>query len=104
MKGKSQVAIKNQTLGFSLSLSFPSSYPGQHNDARMNVAIGLTAAREGATVANHVEVVSLIKEQTTGEDGKTKEMVRGAHMRDMITGKEWDVRAKVVINATGGLK
>jgi len=28
----------------------------------MNLAIALTAAREGASVANHVEVVSLIKE------------------------------------------
>ncbi len=33
-------------------------YDGQHNDARMNIAIALTAARLGATVANHVKVVS----------------------------------------------
>ena len=33
-------------------------YDGQHNDARMNIAIALTAARLGATVANHVRVVS----------------------------------------------
>ena len=31
-----------------------------------------------------------------------KETVRGAHMRDMLTGQEWDVRAKMVVNATGG--
>ena len=36
---------------------------GQHNDARMNLCIALTAAREGAAVANHVEVVGLIKDQ-----------------------------------------
>ena len=35
-------------------------YDGQHNDARMNIAIALTAARLGATVANHVRVVRLI--------------------------------------------
>ena len=35
-------------------------YDGQHNDARMNIAIALTAARLGATVANHVKVVSII--------------------------------------------
>ena len=29
----------------------------------MNLAIGLTAAREGATVTNHVEAVGIIKEQ-----------------------------------------
>ena len=33
-------------------------YDGQHNDARMNIALALTAARLGATVANHVRVVS----------------------------------------------
>ena len=35
---------------------------GQHDDARMNLAIALTAIREGATMTNHVEVLSLIKE------------------------------------------
>ena len=29
----------------------------------MNVAIGMTAAREGAAVVNHVEVIALIKEK-----------------------------------------
>ena len=33
------------------------------------------------------------------EEGK--EVVRGARVRDALTGEEWDVRAKVVINATG---
>ena len=33
-------------------------YDGQHNDARMNIAIALTAARLGGVVANHVRVVS----------------------------------------------
>ena len=42
------------------------TYVGQMNDARMNVAIAMTAAREGATLANHVEVVSLIKEKVKG--------------------------------------
>ena len=32
-------------------------YDGQHNDARMNIAIALTAARLGGVVANHVRVV-----------------------------------------------
>ncbi len=33
-------------------------YDGQHNDARMNIAIALTTARLGGVVANHVRVVS----------------------------------------------
>ncbi|KZS19393.1 glycerol-3-phosphate dehydrogenase, mitochondrial isoform X2 [Daphnia magna] len=72
-------------------------YDGQHNDARMNIAIALTAARLGATVANHVKVVSLTK----NKDSEGQEKISGAHVRDEITGKEWDVRAKCVINATG---
>ncbi len=36
---------------------------GQHNDARMNLAIGLTAVRHGASVANHMEVLSLLKKK-----------------------------------------
>ena len=36
---------------------------GQHNDARMNLAIGLTAVRHGASAANHVEVLSLLKQK-----------------------------------------
>ncbi|TWW63782.1 glycerol-3-phosphate dehydrogenase, mitochondrial isoform X2 [Takifugu flavidus] len=73
-------------------------YDGQHNDARMNLAIGLTAARYGAAVANYTEVVHLLK-STDPQTGKQK--VCGAHCRDVITGKEFDVKAKCVINATG---
>ncbi|CAM9545594.1 glycerol-3-phosphate dehydrogenase, mitochondrial [Lethenteron reissneri] len=73
-------------------------YDGQHNDARMNIAIALTAARYGAAVANHTEVMQLLKiaDPETG-----KEKICGARCRDNLTGKEFDVRAKCVINATG---
>ncbi|KAI4805194.1 hypothetical protein KUCAC02_009821 [Chaenocephalus aceratus] len=71
---------------------------GQHNDARMNLAIALTAARYGAAIANYTEVVHLL-ERADPQTGK--ERVCGAHCRDGITGQEFDVRAKCVINATG---
>ncbi|XP_044165114.1 glycerol-3-phosphate dehydrogenase, mitochondrial-like isoform X2 [Acropora millepora] len=73
-------------------------YDGQHNDARMNLAIALTAVRHGASVANHVEVLSLLKKK---EGDNEDEVVCGAHVRDVITGEEFDVRAKCVVNATG---
>ena len=67
-------------------------YDGQFDDARMNVELALTAAQEGAAVANHVEVTGLLKEA-----GR----VQGASVRDTLTGDTWDVRAKTVVNATG---
>ncbi|XP_033900921.2 glycerol-3-phosphate dehydrogenase, mitochondrial-like [Acipenser ruthenus] len=73
-------------------------YDGKHNDARMNLAIALTAARYGAATANYTEVVRLLK-KTDPETGT--EQVCGARCKDVITGKEFDVRAKCVINATG---
>ncbi|XP_038870262.1 glycerol-3-phosphate dehydrogenase, mitochondrial-like [Salvelinus namaycush] len=73
-------------------------YDGQHNDARMNLAIALTAARYGAAIANYTEVVHLLKRV---DPQMGKERVCGAHCRDVITGQEFDVRAKCVINATG---
>uniref|UniRef100_A0A672ISF2 Glycerol-3-phosphate dehydrogenase, mitochondrial n=1 Tax=Salarias fasciatus TaxID=181472 RepID=A0A672ISF2_SALFA len=73
-------------------------YDGQHNDARMNLAIALTAARYGAATANYTEVVHLLK---TGDPNGGPDRVCGARCRDVITGEEFDVKAKCVINATG---
>ncbi|KAF7659140.1 hypothetical protein LDENG_00002810 [Lucifuga dentata] len=73
-------------------------YDGQHNDARVNVTIALTAARYGATVANYTEVVRLLK---TSDPETGVEKVCGARCRDVFTGQEFDVKAKCVINATG---
>uniref|UniRef100_A0A1A8NP00 Glycerol-3-phosphate dehydrogenase, mitochondrial n=1 Tax=Nothobranchius rachovii TaxID=451742 RepID=A0A1A8NP00_9TELE len=73
-------------------------YDGQHNDARMNLAIALSAARYGAAVANYTEVVHLLKRK---DQQSGKENVCGARCRDVITGQEFDVKAKCVINATG---
>ncbi|KAI0657281.1 DAO-domain-containing protein [Cubamyces menziesii] len=69
-------------------------YDGQHNDSRMNMALIMTAVQQGAVVANHVEVTSLDKD---GAGGK----IQGARVRDALTGQEWNVRAKGVVNATG---
>ncbi|XP_018574439.1 glycerol-3-phosphate dehydrogenase, mitochondrial isoform X2 [Anoplophora glabripennis] len=71
-------------------------YDGQQDDARMNLAIALTAASHGATVVNHVSATSLIKEKKDG-----KEVISGVNVKDELTGKTWSVPAKCVINATG---
>ena len=59
----------------------------------MNMALIMTAVQQGAVVANHVEVTSLEKAGT----GK----LHGARVRDGLTGKEFNIRAKGIVNATG---
>lgn len=74
-------------------------YDGAHNDSRMNVSIAMTAALYGATVVNHAQVTSLIKD----ESGR----LCGARVEDMIAAKDGKpagdiiVRAKCVVNCTG---
>ncbi|KAH7714275.1 Protein T25G3.4 [Aphelenchoides avenae] len=80
--------LKNQGLKGALVY-----YDGQHNDARMNLAIVLTAIRHGAKAVNHVRVERLLK----NTDGK----LYGAVVKDQITGAEWEVKAKAIVNATG---
>lgn len=82
-------------------------YDGMHNDARMNLALILTAVKEGAVVANYVSATKLLKtpqiEDTSfassSEAGGGK--LYGAEVRDTITGEGWEVHAKGIINATG---
>lgn len=52
---------------------------GQHNDARMNLAIALTAARYGAAIANYTEVVHLLKraDPQTGEREGLRSALQG---------------------------
>ncbi|UZJ52343.1 hypothetical protein CBS101457_001663 [Exobasidium rhododendri] len=72
-------------------------YDGQHNDTRMNIALALTAVHHGAVIANHTSVLALHKKEVAGKP----DQVCGARLKDELTGEEWDVRCKGVINATG---
>jgi glycerol-3-phosphate dehydrogenase len=65
---------------------------GQFDDARLAVTLALTFNDLGGVAANYVEVVGLTK---------TSEKISGAILRDRETGTEHEVRAKVVVNATG---
>jgi glycerol-3-phosphate dehydrogenase len=67
-------------------------YDGQFNDARMNLALALTALEQGAVVANYLEVVEMIRQG--GE-------VAGARVRELVSGQSWEIHARCVINACG---
>ena len=86
-------------------------YDGQHNDARMNIALAFTAIRMGAHVANYCAVMELIHSNVQG-----KQVVRGVKCYDRYESKtseefdwreydfldkEFTIRAKCVVNATG---
>ncbi len=67
-------------------------YDGQVDDARHTMMIARTAAAYGAHVASRARVVDLLR-----EGGR----VVGARVADLETGKQIDVRARQVVNATG---
>ncbi|KAL2227611.1 glycerol-3-phosphate dehydrogenase SDP6, mitochondrial [Sesamum indicum] len=69
-------------------------YDGQMNDSRLNVALACTAALAGATVLNHAEVISFLRDEGGGR-------IIGARIRNNLSGKEFDTYAKVVVNAAG---
>ena len=55
---------------------------GQHDDARMNLSMAISAVRHGGTLVNYTELVELHK----SEDENGKEVVSGATIKDRITG------------------
>ena len=67
-------------------------YDGQFNDSRMNVEIALTARQHGATIANYLTVIELLKEN---------DHVSGARVTDSYNNESFDIKADCVINATG---
>lgn len=67
-------------------------YDAQVDDARLVTTIARTAVSHGAHCASRVKVVGFLREG---------ERVTGARARDLETGREIDVRAKVVVNAAG---
>ena len=72
-------------------------YDGQMDDARVNVSLALSASCHGAAVANYTQVVSLI------QDGEKTRKATGVVVRDELTGEEYPIRAKAIVNATGPL-
>ncbi len=72
----------------------PLYYDCSTDDARLTLETALDAALEGATIATWAKAVSFLKEETTGR-------VEGAVVKCGLTGALKEVRATVVINATG---
>jgi glycerol-3-phosphate dehydrogenase len=67
-------------------------YDGQVDDARLTLETIRTAHKHGAVIANYVQVDGLLKEK-----GK----VVGVQAHDTLRGDKMEIRARVVVNATG---
>ncbi|XP_017105667.2 probable glycerol-3-phosphate dehydrogenase, mitochondrial [Drosophila bipectinata] len=67
-------------------------YDGQMDDARMCIALTMTAVCLGASVANHTEVVEMVP-----QDG----CCRVVGVKDKIADETFYIQARAVINATG---
>ncbi len=67
-------------------------YDGQFDDARLAITLAQTAVDQGATLLNYMQVTSLLKK---------KGLIEGVRATDLETGTHYNLKAKVVINATG---
>ena len=67
-------------------------HDGQFDDSRMAISLAITAEKNGATLLNYFEVKNLTK---------TNNIIDGIIVKDKITNKVYEIKGKVVINATG---
>lgn len=67
-------------------------HDAQFDDARLALTLALSAADHGAALLNHAEVTGFVH-----EGGR----LVGAEIRDTLSGEEFAVRARVLVNATG---
>jgi len=68
-------------------------HDGQFDDSRLGINLMQTAAEKGAVVLNYVKVTGLTKDQNN--------RIAGVTAHDTVDGKDYTLKAKAVINATG---
>lgn len=68
-------------------------HDGQFDDARLAINLAQTCAEKGGVVLNYMKVLGLIKSQ--------QNRIVGVRTHDVIHNKEYIIKAKCVINATG---
>ena len=68
-------------------------HDGQFDDSRMGINLMQTAIEQGAVVLNYVKVTGLIKNESN--------KISGVKAKDNVSGQEFVLKTKAVINATG---
>lgn len=79
---------------------------GQFDDARLAINLAQTAVENGAVVINYCKVIKLLKTHDipgplVNISASSMEKIGGVIATDIITGKQYAIKAKAVINATG---
>jgi glycerol-3-phosphate dehydrogenase len=96
--GPSQFLNKEETLALAPNLDEEGLrggvlyHDGQFDDARLAVHLAMTAAGYGAVILNYMSVEGLMK---------ANDKICGVTVKDALTGNEYEINAKAVINATG---
>ena len=67
-------------------------FDGQFDDSRMAISLAQTAEDQNAVLINYLEAVNLIKKNNT---------ISGVKVRDSISKIIYEIKSKVIINATG---
>lgn len=67
-------------------------HDGQFDDARLAISIAKTAAKQGAILLNYFPVSGFIK---------ANQKITGVIATDQCTNKQYEIPAKVIVNATG---
>ncbi len=96
--GKTKLLSKNEALHHLPDLSVHKLtggilyFDGQFDDSRLAVNLAQTAIEQGAAVINYCGVTGFIKDGTA---------ITGVKAKDEISGNEFEIKTKAVINATG---
>lgn len=67
-------------------------HDGQFDDARLAISLAMTAAEQGGVLLNYCKVDQLLKD---------KGRIIGVQATDRISGQQYTIKARSVINATG---
>jgi len=76
-------------------------YDGQTDDTRLTLTVLRTAARRGALLANYAEVLGFDQAASAGAPAASGRLISAARVRDVLSGEEFTIPARVVINAAG---
>src|SRR5688572_14976015 len=96
--GPSQILNKEETLALAPTLDGEGLrggvlyHDGQFDDSRLAIHLAMTAADHGGTLINYMEVAGFLK---------ANNKICGVKAMDSMEGREYEIKARAVINATG---